>query len=215
MTTASTNDIPSTTAPRRPESSRVCYVERSFALILLVMLLPVLTILFVLVRGTSRGRFIFKQERMGYGVQPFRVYKIRTMSVGSEKRTALGTTTNGAGVTKIGRLLRLLKLDEIPQLVNIIRGEMRFVGPRPIPLALDAELRKHLPHFKQRYQCHPGITSLAQVCVKDNQLNDRLVTDWEQRLSAELHYLRHRGPFYDMFVVVFTFLYMIKKAVIK
>jgi len=171
--------------------------------------------MWVLVRSTSPGSFLFTQERPGLDGSEFKIYKIRTMRAGSEKQTALGITNRDSKVTRIGKILRALKLDELPQLWNIAIGDMALVGPRPIPLALDAELRKHIPGFEKRYMVRPGLTSIGQICVHDNTIGESLVADWKLRFEGELHYIRNRCLRYDFLIILMTGLYVIRKLVHK
>lgn len=187
--------------------------QRVIACILFFALLPVFTALFVLVKMDSRGPFIFRQQRPGYMGETFTAYKIRTMSMGSERATRLGVTQSDPRITRVGRILRATKLDEIPQLMNIIKGEMCFVGPRPIPVALDNELRALIPGFEARYLVPPGITSLAQICVNDNGLDEHLERDWRDRFEAEIRYTRMRCAWYDLCVIAMTGMYIVRKVV--
>ena len=139
--------------------------------------------------------------------------KFRTMYQHSESKTRLGVSAGDPRITRVGRILRATKLDELPQLWNIVRGDMRFVGPRPIPLALHEELSRHIPGFEQRYAVHPGLTSLAQVCIADNGLDEHLVRDWSQRFEAERRYIRNRCLLYDLIVIALTGLYVARKVV--
>ena len=200
-----------TVNPTSPASTHL--VQRAIACVLFVSLLPVFTALFVLVKMDSRGPFIFKQQRPGYMGQTFTAYKIRSMSMGSERATRLGVTQSDPRITRVGRILRATKLDEIPQLMNIIKGDMCFVGPRPIPVALDKELRSMIPGFESRYSVPPGITSLAQICVNDNGLDEHLERDWRDRFEAEVHYTRMRCAWYDLCVIAMTGMYIIRKVV--
>jgi lipopolysaccharide/colanic/teichoic acid biosynthesis glycosyltransferase len=190
-------------------------IQRAIAFVMLVALLPVFAVLFVFVKLDTRGPFIFKQKRPGYMGQTFTAFKIRSMSMGSERTTRLGVTQSDPLITRVGWILRATKLDEIPQLMNIIKGEMCFVGPRPIPVALDRELRSLIPGFELRYTVPPGITSLAQICVNDNGLNEHLEHDWRDRFEAEVHYTRMRCAWYDLCVIAMTVMYIIRKVVLR
>ncbi len=187
--------------------------QQSMALAALLLLSPALLALWVAVKATSKGPFLFRQERSGLGGKPFTVYKIRTLYTGNEAKTALGTDRRSSSVTPIGRLLRELKVDELPQLINIVRGEMEFVGPRPIPIKLEEELSKHIPGFHQRTKVAPGLSNLAQVSVADNALGDRLVEDWSTRFEAELHYIQRKSFWYDLTIVAMTAMFVIRRAV--
>ncbi len=120
--------------------------------------------------------------------------------------------TNDPSVTRIGRLLRATKLDELPQLWNIIRGDMVFVGPRPIALPLFEELMLEISGFEQRLALKPGLTNLAQVCILENSKPDQVVTDWHLRFEAEKHYMENRCCWYDVIVVSLTVLLVVRKA---
>jgi lipopolysaccharide/colanic/teichoic acid biosynthesis glycosyltransferase len=191
------------------------YLQRGIAAIALLLLSPVILVMFVGVKMSSRGPFLFTQERPGLSDNRFKIYKVRTMAPGSEMRTALGVTIQDPTVTRIGKILRALKLDELPQLWNIVRGDMALVGPRPIPVALDMELRLRIPGFEQRYQVRPGLTSIGQICVHDNALGQKLIDDWKLRFEGELHYLRNRCVRYDLILIAMTVLYVMRKAIRK
>jgi lipopolysaccharide/colanic/teichoic acid biosynthesis glycosyltransferase len=169
---------------------------------------PLFAVLYVAVRATSQGPFLFRQERPGREGRPFTIYKIRTMTVGSESRTALGVTQTSPSITRVGRLLRELKLDELPQLWNVLRGEMAIVGPRPLPVALSKHLSERIPGFRDRQRVRPGLSLVSQVCLHDNEVGEGLVADWTRRATGERHYLRHRSVAYDALVIALTVLFV-------
>ncbi len=185
-------------------------LQRVVAALALIALFPIITIMWLAVKLTSKGDFLFQQDRKGLDKQTFKVYKVRTMVLGSETKTTLGVTNGDPRVTRVGRILRALKLDELPQLWNVVKGDMALVGPRPIPLTLDKELREKIPGFSMRYQALPGLTSIGQICVKDNALGDALVMDWKLRFEGELHYLRNRSVGYDLLMIGMTIIYVLK-----
>jgi lipopolysaccharide/colanic/teichoic acid biosynthesis glycosyltransferase len=187
--------------------------QRVLGFVLCVALSPFAFLLFVAVRLTSSGPCLFAQKRPGYRGVPFTVYKIRTMSVGAEEATALGTSRADPAITRLGRWLRELKLDELPQLWNVARGDMEFVGPRPIPIPLSEELRTKIPYFDLRYSVKPGLTNVSQVAVLDNKLEAQLVEDWALRFEGELHYIKNKSFAYDLVVLLMTVGYVLKKAV--
>lgn len=186
--------------------------ERLIALGGLIVLMPMFLVLYPIVRLGSSGPFIFKQMRPGLGNRPFGIYKIRTLAVGSEKATALGVDGATTQVTRIGRILRELKIDEMPQLWNILRGDMALVGPRPIPQALHDELCRKIPNFERRGLVRPGLTNVGQVCVLDNALGDGLIDDWSRRFEGELHYIKNRSPSFDIVIIFMTALFFLRKA---
>jgi len=187
-------------------------LQRGLAFCLLIMVLPILLVAYLGIRISSPGPFLFKQTRTGYRGRWFVVYKIRTMTVGTETETALGVRRQDPAIFPFGKLLRDLKIDELPQLWNIVRGDMLLVGPRPIPVALDHELRRRICGFTGRYQVKPGLTNVAQVCIEDNLLYSELADDWGRRLDADLHYIAHRRVAYDMIVLCLTSLYLVRRV---
>lgn len=189
------------------------FTQRGLALVALTAALPLLAVLYVLVRTTSKGPFLFKQERAGLGGRPFSILKIRTMKAGSEQSTALGVARANASITPVGRILRDLKLDELPQLWNVVCGEMEIVGPRPLPMTLHNEMRASIEGFDDRTHVKPGITSISQVCIEDNAVNGKQAADWGRRLRGERHYVRTKCFVYDSLTVALTGLYVSRRVV--
>jgi putative colanic acid biosynthesis UDP-glucose lipid carrier transferase len=191
------------------------FSARIIASIFLLCFLPIFGLIWLCFKCSGPGPMFFKQTRYGYKGTPFTIYKIRTMQIGAEKNTTLGTQNNSPEVTKLGRILRKMKIDEAPQLINIIRGDMALVGPRPIPTGLDAELRKKITGFHTRYNVKPGLTSIGQICVNENALGDALIKDWKLRFEGELHYIRNKSITYDLVLLSMTALYVLKKLVTR
>lgn len=185
--------------------------QQALAIMASLLTLPLLLVLWIAVKSTSQGSFLFCQKRPGLNGKIFTIYKIRTMTVGSDKNNALGVTNDNPSVTKVGRFLRASKLDELPQLWNIARGDMNFVGPRPIPVALHNKLSQEIAHFDLRYKIKPGLTSIGQVCIYDNELGDSLISDWKTRFEGELHLMRNKSFYYDIVLLFISALYFIKK----
>lgn len=185
-------------------------VQRILAFALIAAISPLILALYILVRCGSSGPFIFTQPRRGRNNRIFKLYKIRSMRQGSEEKTALGVKNIDPRVTWIGRIMRSTKLDELPQLWNIVKGDMAFVGPRPVPLALENELRRSIPGFHQRYAVLPGLTNIGQICIADNELGEELIEDWKTRFEGELHYIRNRSPIYDLVLIALTCVYVFK-----
>ena len=184
---------------------------RLVAGIALLMMVPVFFLVWVVNLFGDRGTLFFKQQRPGLNGKPFEILKLRTMRVGAERSTQLGTQNDNPQITRLGRTLRKLKIDEAPQLLNIVKGDMSIVGPRPIPMALDQELSKRIYGFQARYAARPGLTSIGQICINDNALDDQLVADWKLRFEGELHYIRNQSISYDLLMVAMTTAYVIKK----
>ena len=188
--------------------------QRLVALGMLLAALPLLTILYLPVRISSRAPFFFRQKRPGFMGREFEIVKITTMRAGSDKVSSYekGVAIDDPNVTWIGRFLRDTKLDELPQLWNVVCGDMEFVGPRPIAPGLDRMLSENIPGFNNRYLVKPGLTNISQVSVLENALGDKTIEDWRLRFEGEEHYIRHKSVSYDLILIVMTTLFMYKKA---
>lgn len=193
------------------------FCQRILACGALVMLSPLLVFLFLAVKLTTKGPFIYRQTRPGLNGRPFTAFKIRSMCVGADCDPARARQVDRGDpmITPIGRILRDLKLDELPQLINVARGEMALVGPRPIAPALQEELERDIPGFARRLQVPPGLTSLAQVCIFDNEDADHVVDDWSRRFEAELDYIYRRSAIYDMVIIALTVGFIVRKIARK
>jgi lipopolysaccharide/colanic/teichoic acid biosynthesis glycosyltransferase len=188
--------------------------QRALALTILLLTLPLLALLWLPVRWSSRAPFLFKQRRPGFMGRPFTIYKITTMRAGSDrvKTFERGVSLHDPAVTRIGRFLRDTKLDELPQLWNVVRGDMEFVGPRPIAPGLDQLLSEKIPGFNNRYLVKPGLTNIAQLCVLDNALGERAIEDWRTRFEGEEHYIRNKSVSYDLILMAMTVLFVLMKS---
>ncbi len=188
--------------------------QRIVGFFLLVLSLPLLALLYLPVVLSARGSFLYKQKRPGFMGRKFDIFKIRTMRVGADKNRAYekGVALLDPNVTHIGRFLRDTKLDELPQLWNVAKGEMEFVGPRPIAPGLNDLLVQHIPGFNLRYLVKPGLTNISQVSVLENALGDRTLEDWKMRFEGEEHYIRHKSVSYDLILIVMTVIFMFRKS---
>jgi sugar transferase EpsL len=177
------------TAPRRTEyrGKRVLDLALVVALAIPSCILGVVCALAV--RLTSRGPILFRQERVGRDGQPFRVLKLRTMRRGAEERSSFPDPSE---VTRVGRVLRRLSLDEIPQLVNVARGQMSMVGPRP---TLPYQVQRYTDEQRRRLDVRPGLTGLAQLAGR-NRL------DWAARIELDLEYIRRQSLALDLGILV-------------
>lgn len=186
--------------------------QRALGAAALALLSPLCVVIAVAIKADSKGPVVFRQRRPGYLGREFSALKFRTMQTGAEAQTPLGVSNRDARITRVGAWLRKSKLDEIPQLWNIATGDMKLVGPRPLPRDLDAELRAKIPGFNERYTVRPGLTSLAQVCVSDNGIDNELIADWSKRFEAELGYIRHQSVSYDLIVILLTAVFVFRKV---
>lgn len=169
------------------------------ALLALVLLSPLLLAAALCVRLSSKGPVIFKQERIGKDGKVFRIYKFRSMCVGAEQ-TGSGVYS-GKGdprVTKVGRFLRATSLDELPQLVNILKGEMSFIGPRP-PLTYHPwPYGEYTAEQRRMFEVRPGMTGWAQV-------NGRKGVEWNHRIELNVWYVDHLSLRLDLKILFLTF----------
>ena len=187
--------------------SAVCYghlkpmVDFVVALLLLFLVcLPVL-ILIILVKLTSKGPALYSQVRLGRGERKFRIYKIRTMYDNCELQTGpCWSTPNDPRVTSLGYVLRRCHLDELPQLWNVLRGEMSLVGPRPERPEIVSELVHVVPAYRDRLCVRPGITGLAQVLLPP----DEDLVGVRRKVKYDLFYIGQMGPWLDLRIVAAT-----------
>ncbi len=204
---------------RAAETSTVDRARRllnvSVAFVGLVLGLPVMTVIAVLVRVTSPGPVFYVQTRVGLdrrrgrhragdgardmGGRPFRIYKFRTMRV-QPAAVETWARPDDDRVTPVGRVLRKFRLDELPQLFNVLRGDMNVVGPRPEQPAIFADLRERVDRYAWRQRVLPGITGWAQV----NLGYDRTVDDVRRKVELDLEYLSRRSAYEDARIMLRT-----------
>jgi lipopolysaccharide/colanic/teichoic acid biosynthesis glycosyltransferase len=161
----------------------------------LVVASPLLLVAAIAIKLDSRGPVIYRQRRVGRDGGQFEVYKLRTMRLGADP-VGVGTPVleDDPRVTRVGRLLRRLSLDEIPNLVNVLRGELAIVGPRP---TLAAQVELYTERQRRRLEVKPGITGWAQV-------NGRAGIPWEERIELDVWYVDHRSLALDLRILVRT-----------
>lgn len=176
-------------------------MKRLFDLVLSFLILVIISPFFLFISVVvfcNVKEIFFRQNRIGLNEKAFLLYKFKTMR---DVNQEYGLVTNAQRVTKFGRWLRKYSLDELPSLINIIKGEMSFVGPRPL-------LVEYLPFYKEkhkiRHSVKPGLTGYAQI-------NGRNATTWEKRLDNDAYYVQNNNFFFDMKILALTFLKVIKK----
>ncbi len=176
---------------------------RLAGVVLLAPALPLIGLLVVLVRLTSRGPGIFRQTRVGRHGRVFVMYKLRTMSLDAEARTGpVWAQDRDPRVTPLGRVLRRLHLDEFPQLFNVVKGEMALMGPRPERPEFVALLARELPNYTDRLLVRPGITGLAQI----NLPPDTDLESVRRKLLLDLEYVARGSLLLDLRILLATFL---------
>jgi lipopolysaccharide/colanic/teichoic acid biosynthesis glycosyltransferase len=161
----------------------------------LVLTSPVMLLAAVAVKLDTGGPVIYRQRRAGRNGEPFEVFKFRTMRPGSDP-VGVGTPVLAGDprVTRTGRLLRRMSLDELPNLANVLRGEMAIVGPRP---TLEAQVELYAPRQRRRLEVKPGLTGWAQV-------NGRAGIPWEERIELDVWYVEHRSRILDLRILART-----------
>ena len=176
-------------------------VDIAAGLVLLLLTLPLLLVTALAIKLDSPGPVFYRQERVGRGGRPFTLYKFRSMATDAERGgSPVWATRRDPRVTRIGRFIRLTRIDEIPQVLNVLRGDMAFVGPRPERPAFVEQLRRVIPHYEDRHVVKPGITGWAQV----NFPYGASIEDARMKLSYDLYYVRRRSLFLDLLILVAT-----------
>jgi lipopolysaccharide/colanic/teichoic acid biosynthesis glycosyltransferase len=170
-------------------------VDLVVASVALLFCSPLLAAAVIAIRLDSRGPAIYQQRRVGKDGRVFELLKLRTMVEGSDP-VGVGTvvTRDDPRVTRVGRLLRRFSLDEIPNLINVLRGEMSIVGPRP---TIKAQVVDYTPRQRRRLEVKPGITGWAQV-------NGRAGIPWEERIELDVWYVENRSPGVDLKIMLRT-----------
>ncbi|CAM3859341.1 sugar transferase [Clostridium perfringens] len=173
------------------------FIKRIFDIVIsfigLIVLFPIILLVALLIRINLGSPVIFKQERPGYKQKSFFVYKFRTMN---NKKDEIGNLLpDSERLTSFGKIIRKLSLDELPQLINVLKGDMSLVGPRPL-------LVRYLPYYKERelirFNVKPGITGLAQI-------NGRNTVSWDERFKYDIYYVENYNLFLDIKILFLTF----------
>jgi len=161
----------------------------------LVMSAPALAVAALAGKLTSRGPVLYRQTRVGKDGADFELLKLRTMVVGAETQGAGFAVDRGdSRITSVGRVLRRLSLDELPQLWNVVRGDMSLIGPRP---TLRYQVERYTPRQRRRLEVKPGITGWAQV-------HGRAALPWDERIELDVWYVEHRSPWLDLRILAKT-----------
>lgn len=169
----------------------------------IVFFAPLFVFCYVAIKREDGGPAIFKQERIGRFGRPFTIYKFRSMTIEAETNgPVLSNHSQDKQLTKIGRFLRLRHLDELPQLWNVIKGDMAFVGPRPERQFYIEKIMKKDPRYCYLYQIRPGVTSYATLYNGYTDTIEKMLV----RLNMDLYYLEHRSLWLDFRILSLTFL---------
>ena len=175
-------------------------MDLMLALVLMVILSPLALIVSIIIKLESKGPVIFKQMRIGENMRPFKVYKFRSMKLHDPEKYSKYTLDNDSRVTKFGKFIRKTRIDELPQLWNILKGTMSFVGPRPEWDILAKDYARQINYYNLRHLIKPGITGWAQVMFPYGESLD----DAKKKLEYDLYYLKHQDFILDVLVVAKT-----------
>lgn len=167
---------------------------------LIIVLAPLIALVAVLIKLDSRGPVLYRQQRIGFGGRPFEILKFRSMVAEAEKNGPVWAAKNDCRVTRVGRIIRKLRIDEIPQAANVLRGEMSFVGPRPERPEFVKILEREIPNYHLRHAVRPGITGWAQV----KYVYGASVDDARVKLQYDLYYIEHFSLLRDLLIMAMT-----------
>jgi sugar transferase (PEP-CTERM system associated) len=174
--------------------------EFALSLIGLILLSPVILVLSVLIKIDSRGPVFYKQERVGERGKIFKLLKFRSMFENAEANGPVWAEQNDKRITRVGRWMRKWRLDEIPQMFNVLKGDMSFVGPRPERPFFVEKLRKEIPFYDQRLFVRPGVTGWAQIKYPYGATNK----DALEKLKYDLYYIKNLSLLYDLIIIFET-----------
>ena len=172
-----------------------------FSIMGLVLSAPIFAVLAVMIKMTSEGPVFYAQERVGENGRPFMLLKFRSMRKDAEALSGpVWALKDDPRVTPLGKVMRALRLDEIPQMINVLKGEMSFVGPRPERPVFVARLREKIPYYDLRFTVKPGITGWAQVKYPYGATEQ----DALEKLQYDLYYIKHLSPLFDLTIILET-----------
>jgi sugar transferase (PEP-CTERM system associated) len=170
------------------------------SLLSLTLLAPMMLIISLAIRLDSKGPVLYRQERVGEDDKIFNLLKFRSMNIDAEENGPVWAEVDDQRVTRVGRVIRKLRLDEIPQMFNVLKGEMSFVGPRPErPFFVD-QLKNQIPFYSERHVIKPGITGWAQISYHYGASKE----DALEKLKYDLYYVKHMSPVLDLMIVFNT-----------
>ena len=181
--------------------------DLAVAVVLLVLSAPFIAVAALFIWLEDRGPIFYSQQRSGWLGRPFTIVKLRTMTVQPVNAPAEWTQVGDKRITAVGAVLRRVRLDELPQLLNVLTGEMSLIGPRPERPELEHQLEQSIPHYRKRHWMRPGLSGWAQVCAPYASS----IEDSDLKLSYDLYYLRHFSTWLDL-VILFRTIKTVLKA---
>jgi Undecaprenyl-phosphate glucose phosphotransferase len=198
--------LPTLMLLREPLSLRDRIVKRCFDVLvgslLLLVALPLFLIIGLLIKMDSKGPVFFRQRRHGFNQDEFRIFKFRTMTTLDDGPKIDQATRDDKRVTKVGRYLRKTNIDELPQLFNVLLGQMSLVGPRPHAIAHNNEFEEKIRLYAKRHNVKPGITGLSQINGLRGETNT--IDKMQSRVECDIHYIDNWSIFFDVYIMIFT-----------
>ena len=176
------------------------FSEFFLSAILLLILSPLILMVAVLIKIEDDGPIFYSQIRTGFAGEPFRIYKLRSMKVNAERNGIKWSSLNDERITKVGKLIRRTRLDEVPQLLSVLNGDMSLIGPRPERPEIDKMLSKEIPNYQLRYLVRPGLSGWAQVCYPYGAS----VEDTKMKFSYDMYYIKNFSTFFDLLILLET-----------
>ena len=188
----------------RPIDRTYAFIKRAIdiavASAICLILAPILPIVALAIKLDSRGPILYSQTRVGQSGRTFRIYKFRTMRIDAEANGAVWATKRDPRITRVGGFMRKTRLDEIPQVWNLLRGDMALVGPRPERPEFTATLAEQIPAYDLRHTVKPGLTGWAQVCYRYTSS----IRDTRAKVEYDLYYVKHCSPKMDLVIMLRT-----------
>ncbi|XOD68509.1 MAG: exopolysaccharide biosynthesis polyprenyl glycosylphosphotransferase [Flavobacteriales bacterium AspAUS03] len=175
-------------------------IDIILSLILLVLLSPIILVTVVLIRLDSKGLVFYSQKRIGLFNKEFKLFKFRSMFIDAEENGAVWAKKNDKRITRIGKFIRKIRVDELPQLINVLKGEMSLIGPRPEREIFTQELKKHIPYYEFRHAVKPGITGWAQVKYPYGAS----IEDAQWKHKYDLYYIKYQNLMLDLKIIFLT-----------
>jgi exopolysaccharide biosynthesis polyprenyl glycosylphosphotransferase len=171
------------------------------SLLTLIFSLPCILAISIAIYLESKGPIFFRQDRVGQDGRVFSLLKFRSMRVDAEGDKPVWAGINDSRVTRVGKVIRKLRMDEIPQVINVLKGEMSFVGPRPERPFFTEKLTQEIPFYSYRHTVKPGITGWAQICYPYGASKE----DALEKLKYDLYYIKHMSSYMDFMILLETF----------
>jgi len=175
-------------------------VDICLAILGMLIMLPAALLTAAFIKIDSKGPVIYKQERVGRGGKSFFIFKFRSMRSDAEENGPVWAEEEDPRITRVGRIIRKLRFDEIPQIINVLKGDMSIVGPRPERPFFVEGLKKQLPYYGQRHVVKPGMTGWAQVKFRYGASVD----DTFEKLKYDLYYIKNMSPLLDLAIIFET-----------